>query len=149
MIIRKFDENDIERILRIEKDCFSDPWTAEMWKSEIARSDFFGIALEENGEIFAFACTTVLFEDAELLKIAVEKKRRGSGYGGKLLDELLTEAKNRGAERMFLEVRASNIPALRLYESRGFVKTRLRKKYYADGEDAVEMVAAFPTLLSF
>lgn len=143
MIVRNITENDVENIVRIENGCFPDVWTDAMWKSEIARPDFFGFILENEGEAVGFACATVLFEDAELPKIAVVPTHQGKGYGGMLLDALLQETQRRGGERMFLEVRISNVAALRLYEKRGFVKTRIREKYYADGEAAVEMCKSF------
>ena len=74
MIVRNITENDVENIVRIENGCFSDAWTDAMWKSEIARPDFFGFILENESEAVGFACATVLFEDAELPKIAVVRR---------------------------------------------------------------------------
>ncbi|MBQ8323037.1 MAG: ribosomal protein S18-alanine N-acetyltransferase [Clostridia bacterium] len=140
MTVRAWTEGDLPEIGRIEAECFKDPWCVAMWRGTFTRSDFTGFVLEENGALVGFAAATVLFEDAELLRIAVYKNERGKGHGGKLLDTLLENAKARGAEKMFLEVRESNATARGLYESRGFIATGVRKKYYADGEDAVAMV---------
>ena len=99
--------------------------------------------MEELGEIVGYACGTSLFEDSELLRIAVLPEKRKGGLGTELLLALIAEAKEKGAEKMFLEVREGNTPALKLYEKHGFTPIRVRKNYYADGENGVEMVKEF------
>ena len=138
-IIRALQVTDLERIMQIDFACFPDPWTKDMWDSELSRMDAHGLVLEQDGQIVGFALATVLFEDAELPKIAVQPTCRGLGFGKMLLCALENGAKERGAERMFLEVRAGNIPARKLYERNGYVTLRIRSKYYPDGEDALEM----------
>ena len=139
MTVRAWGEEDLPMIESIETECFQDPWCEAMWKGTFTRKDFVGVLIEENGEVLGFAGGTALFEDSELLRIAVKKSSRGKGYGGRLLDELCQAVKTRGAEKMFLEVRASNRTAQALYQSRGFTVTGTRHKYYADGEDAYLM----------
>ena len=140
MTVRAWTVEDLAKIESLENECFQDPWCLAMWKGTFSRRDFVGVLIEENGEIIGFAGGTALFENAELLRIAVCKSARGKGCGGRLLDELCKAVKARGAEKMFLEVRASNSTAQGLYQSRGFIVTGKRQKYYADGEDAVEML---------
>lgn len=137
--LRDIAEGDLPKLMALERACFEDAWTTEMMKNELVRDGFCGVLAETDGEIAGYVCGYTLFEDAELPKIAVLKDYRGRGLGGLLLDLFSEKARQRGAERIFLEVRASNEPALRLYQSRGFEKTRIRKRYYADGEDALEM----------
>ena len=78
--------------------------------------------------------------DAEILTIAVSREARGRGVGGWLLETLMREAEKCGAENIFLEVRSRSEGAIRMYESRGFVRVGLRKKYYHD-DDALIMQA--------
>lgn len=137
--IRDWAEKDLPKLMSLERACFTDAWTTEMMKNEFIRDGFCGVLAEDDGEIVGYACGYTLFEDAELPKIAVAESRRGEGLGGLLLDAFTEKAVARGAEQIFLEVRISNEPALGLYKSRGFEKTRIRKRYYADGEDALEM----------
>ena len=92
-----------------------------------------------DGEIVGYICGSVLFEDAEILRVAVVDTQRRKGIGAWLLDVFLSSVKEQGAERVFLEVRAQNTAALGLYASRGFESVRVREHYYADGENAVEM----------
>ena len=138
LVIRECQKRDLPNLVGAEQECFIDPWTETMLKSEMERKDFYGLVAEADGVFIGYGFLSVLFENADLERIALLPDYRGKGYGGKLLDELLSGAKTRGAEQMFLEVRCSNETALRLYESRGFERTRIRKGYY-NGEDAVEM----------
>lgn len=137
--VRQWSEKDLLKIAALERECFDDPWTTEMLKGEFLHAESFGAVAEEDGELVGYLCGRALFEDAELLRVAVKEARRGQGIGGRLAAALFDEAKARGARRVFLEVRASNEPALGLYRTRGFERTRLRKRYYPDGEDALEM----------
>lgn len=139
MQFREWTKEDLPTILSLERECFSDPWTENMLQGEFDRFGFYGVLAEVEGQVIGYACSAVLFESAELPKIAVLTAYRGQGIGGKLLDFLCEQVKMRGAEELFLEVRASNTPAIGLYQSRGFQQTRLRKKYYANGEDGLEM----------
>ena len=110
-----------------------------MLKEEFSRAQGVGIVAEAAGEILGYVCGSTLFEDAELMRIAVLPDYRGQGIGGDLADEFFKSVVALGARRVFLEVRATNEVALGLYRSRGFEKTRLRKRYYAGGEDGLEM----------
>lgn len=137
--IREWTEKDLLLVAAIERNCFIDPWTVEMLRAEMQKQDSYGLILEEDGKALGYACGNALFEDGEVEKVAVLAESRGKGYGKALVLGLFEIAKQRGAERIFLEVRASNAPALGLYQSVGFEKTRLRKRYYENGEDALEM----------
>lgn len=139
MELRSWTEKDLPKLALLERACFTEPWTTEMLKEEFSKEHAFGIVAEAGGEILGYTCGSVLFEDAELLRIAVLPDYRGQGIGGELAEGLFETALALGAKRVFLEVRASNEVALGLYRSRGFKKTRLRKRYYAGGEDALEM----------
>jgi ribosomal-protein-alanine N-acetyltransferase len=143
--IREWTENDVGAAALIERACFADPWTMEAIRQSLTTPHFYGVILEADGEIVGYACGSSLFEDSELMRIAVLPKCRGLGYGRLLLEKFIEGAKMRGAERMFLEVRASNEAALALYLKSGFQKNRLRKRYYPDGEDGLEMLKNFHT----
>ena len=137
--IREWTEKDLLTLTSLERNCFEDAWTLDMLRAEISKTTSFGFLLETDGKAVGYACGSALFEDGEIDKVAVLSECRGKGYGKALVAKLLEEAMERGAQRMFLEVRASNTPALGLYQSTGFEKTRLRKRYYENGEDALEM----------
>lgn len=138
--LREMTAADTERIAALEKECFAEPWTQGMLAGSVARADFCGLTLTDGNTAIGYICGLTLFEDGEIARVAVTPTMRGKGLGGKLLDAFLKTCQARGAQRVFLEVRVSNIPAVSLYQSRGFVQTRLRRRYYANGEDALEMV---------
>ncbi|MBQ5927411.1 MAG: ribosomal protein S18-alanine N-acetyltransferase [Clostridia bacterium] len=126
----------------IAKLCFAlfiDAWDYGMVMKSFRSERFIGVLVEDDGIIVGFACGTTLFEEGEVDLIAVKEEYRKKGLGKQLLSCLEQEAKNRGAERTSLEVRVSNVPALLLYLNGGYRSVKVRKKYYADGEDAVIM----------
>ena len=130
---------DILKISELEKECFSDPWTYRMFVEGFSSKLFYGVCAVEDGEIVGYACETVLFENAEVDNIAVAESCRRRGVGKKLLKKLETEAKERGARVILLEVRVSNAPAMTMYLKEGFKGIYVRPRYYPDGEDAVVM----------
>ena len=139
MTYRSWKFEDILKISELEKECFSDPWTYRMFVEGFSSKLFYGVCAVEDGEIVGYACETVLFENAEVDNIAVAESCRRRGVGKKLLKKLETEAKERGARVILLEVRVSNAPAMTMYLQEGFKGIYVRPRYYPDGEDAVVM----------
>ncbi|GAB2968767.1 ribosomal protein S18-alanine N-acetyltransferase [Nocardioides montaniterrae] len=95
--------------------------------------------LEEDGRLLGHAVVSVAGEDAELQRIAIAAGERRRGLGRRLLDGCVTEARERGAERMTLEVREDNVAAQALYLEAGFTEIARRPRYYRDGSTAVVM----------
>ena len=139
MELRAWTKEDIDQIAALESVCFSDPWTKEMLLKSFVSPIFYSVLIEEQGEIWGYACETVMFEDAEIAIVAVAPKHHKKGLGKLLMERLENIAISLGAEQTFLEVRKSNAAALALYEGFGFEKIRTRERYYADGEDAFVM----------
>ncbi|MBQ8294881.1 MAG: ribosomal protein S18-alanine N-acetyltransferase [Clostridia bacterium] len=141
MKIRGWTQEDVKTIAAIEKRCFGDPWTEEMLGAcmQYAWQQLF--LAEEDGQVLGYGCLGVLFEDAEILNIAVDTPFRGRGIGETLLRAMHKKAKALGAQRVLLEVRVSNLPAIGLYEKLGYTRYGVREHYYEDGEDAFVMQA--------
>ena len=134
-------EEDIPRILEIERDSISPPWTHGALLGEIYRDDSFFALARESADIKGFVILRRMADEGELLQIAVDKDARRRG----IADALIAAAIENGAEQdlisMFLEVRESNAAAIALYGKHGFKPVRKRKDYYGDPvEDAVVMV---------
>ena len=131
---------DAESVANIERESFPTPWSREdFWRE--ASNDFacYIVALDD-AEIIGFGGCWISFEEAQVTNIALTSTQRGRGLGKALMARLMRAAAARGAERMTLEVRPSNTPALRLYEGLGFAAIGIRKKYYQDNdEDAILM----------
>lgn len=85
-----------------------------------------------------FALGRAVAGEAELLTIAVRPDAQGRGIGTVLIAELIIEARNRAAERIFLEVAATNESAIRLYERSGFARTGRRRGYFSDGTARID-----------
>ena len=137
--LREMSGLDVAAVASIERDCFALPWPEKEIDSVFNRADFCGVIAERKGEIVGYLLGLTLFEDAEVLRIAVLERFRGQKIGGAILDRFFECVKAKGAQKTFLEVRASNLSAIGLYESRGFLQGRVREKYYENGENAIEM----------
>ncbi len=136
---RELTLSDVFAIVEAEHACFALPWQEKDVLSVCKRIDFCGVVAEVGGEIVGYLLGLTLFENAEVLRLGTLPAYRGKGVGGAVLDAFFERVKARGAERVFLEVRVSNLPAIRLYERKYFVRGRVRENYYENGESAVEM----------
>ena len=140
MNIRGWKFEDILRISELEMECFpKEPWSYRMLADSFENENFVGILCEENGEIAAYAGVTGGYDTADIDNIAVSERYRGCGMGGVLLEELVRAARERGAAKIFLEVRVSNAVAMSLYLKHGFKGVYARTRYYTDGEDCLVM----------
>lgn len=139
-MIREMKSEDIEEVLSINQECFnSDAWSRKAFEREFELKHSYKFVLEEDGKIVGYAVVWKIFEDATLMSIAIRKDRWGRGYGKRLMGFLIDYLSGK-AERFLLDVRRSNIRAIRLYQSLGFKIVSERKKYYSDGENALQMV---------
>lgn len=138
-VIRPMSETDLDVVLAIEQDSFPTPWRREHFQHEIAAPHSFPFVAECNGIIVGYVCLMSLFEEAQILDIAVAPEQRGRGIARMLMDHAIIVARENDAEVLALEVRTSNIAAITFYERRGFVRTGLRQKYYEGRDDAVLM----------
>ena len=134
--------DDLTRVREIEHQAFASPWPKDAYRAEIEENQVacYLVARDETGLLVGFAGMWVIFDEAHVTTIAVDRTRRGERIGERLLLVLIERALARGARWMTLEVRPSNTVALSLYRKFGFRDVALRKRYYSDnGEDAVVM----------
>lgn len=138
--------DDIERICKIEEECFPTPWTAEAFHNELMHNDFARyVVMTWKGEVIGYGGMWTILDEAHITNIAVISEYRGQKLGERLLRELYAQAIACGMKRMTLEVRSSNIVAQRLYEKFGFRAEGMRRGYYSDNnEDAIVMWADLP-----
>ena len=137
--VRPMTEADLECVLMIENASFPAPWKREHFVSELeARYSFPYVAVADDC-IAGYVCLMSLFEEAQILDIAVDPGQRGKGIALMLMEQAIAVAREKESELLSLEVRASNISAIKLYEKCGFVRTGQRQKYYEGREDAVLM----------
>lgn len=139
IIIRTMRESDLNAVLTIEHASFSVSWRREHFQHELGASHSFPFVAEVDGTVAGYVCLQSLFEEAQILDIAVNPHQRGQGLARTLMEHAFTIAQMHGAEFMALEVRESNFPAIILYERLGFIRTGVRQGYYEGKEDAVLM----------
>ena len=140
MEINGFSINDIDRILEIEQQCFSDPWTKNMFVTENSSKFAWFFTVWKDSEIIGYAGIRCVHDEGEITNIAVLPKHRRSGAGSMLLSKLISFAKDKNVSYISLEVRISNHSAKSLYLKNGFKEIGMRKEYYENNkEDAVIM----------
>ncbi len=151
-LLRRAGVDDLDAIMVIETATFAnDAWSSELMHAELANAHtYYLVALGDGGEGPVLVAYGGLLAprgagQADIQTIAVVEGARGHGLGRTLMNALLSEARTRGADEVFLEVRADNPAAQHLYESLGFEQIDLRKKYYQpDGVDAIIMRLRLP-----
>lgn len=144
--VRVLASADLAPMVAVEGESFpTEPWSEPMLRAQLNRADGISLGLPseaDGGQVLAaVALGWATAGVAELLRIAVSPPLRRKGSGRSLLRGFLDEALRRGAEEIWLEVRADNEAALGLYRAAGFDETGRRHRYYADGVDAVLMTA--------
>ena len=133
--------SDLAAAYAIEKRSHAFPWSEKTFASNQGEL-YLNLRLEVDGQLAAFAITQVVLDEATLFNIAVDPAYQRRGLGRALLEQLITQLEQRDVFTLWLEVRASNAPAIALYESLGFNEATVRRNYYptADGrEDAIVM----------
>ncbi|MDK9716960.1 MAG: ribosomal protein S18-alanine N-acetyltransferase [Trichlorobacter sp.] len=130
-------EADLAAVLRIEQACFPRAWTRKHFLAEIGSERGTPVVAEFDGQVAGYLCLTVLLDEAEVLDVAVDPALQGRGIGAQLMQWACVEAVRQGAIVLRLEVRATSLPAIALYERFGFVRSGLRKAYYEQGVDAL------------
>lgn len=143
MRIIKMQEEHIEDILKVENECFSDPWSEKMFKEEISGKFAHYYVAEEGGQAVAYMGMWALSGEGHITNVAVGKDHRRKGIAKALIEHFIKIAQKEELEFMTLEVRDSNAPAIALYEQFGFLKVGVRKKYYENKEDAILMTKFF------
>lgn len=146
MRIARLKAADIPDVLSTAEECRLCIWSAEAYRSEIARDDSIMLrASDLNGEFAGFAVGRVFDlggdkKSVELTNIGVRQAFRNQGFGSLLLRSFLNHCRGVGVDSVVLEVRESNANAIRFYERLGFVLTGRRKGFYSDPrEDGLTM----------
>ena len=141
MEIREIKEPDLDEIIRIEEDTFTEPWTREGFLSAMAmpRNRYLA-AVDDQGRILGYCGYYRSFEVAEITNVAVAGTDRRRGVGYRMLEKLIAMGTEDGVEAFTLEVRCSNEEAIRLYHRLGFITEGIRPRFYSlPEEDAAIM----------
>jgi ribosomal-protein-alanine N-acetyltransferase len=151
VILLPMQERDLDEVLAVEEVSFVQPWTRKMFLGELRGNVFATNLIARAGEsgygpgaaagtLLGYIMFWVVFEELHLMNLAVRPEVRRKGLGTELVGHALSVGADRGVRTALLEVRASNGPALAMYERLGFVRRGVRKGYYdRPREDAVIM----------
>ncbi|HKQ20320.1 MAG TPA: ribosomal protein S18-alanine N-acetyltransferase [Candidatus Eisenbacteria bacterium] len=136
----------LDEIVAIERATFSDPWSREMFRSELELGGgTYARTAERDGRVIGYLCAVLVADEAHLGNLAVHPAEQRSGVGQLLLDELLRTAIRHGVARLTLEVRESNDIARKFYRKNDFIDVAIRKNYYRSPvEDAIVMLRGLP-----
>jgi ribosomal-protein-alanine N-acetyltransferase len=117
----------LPEILEIERECFSDPWSEGMFADIFASPLIHGFIAENGGQVLGYIMFYNLAPEIQILNVAVRKSARNQKIGSLLLESALSPG---NINRVTLEVRESNLPAINLYKKFGFKIDGARKDYY-------------------
>lgn len=130
--IREMSLKDIEQVSCIEESIFSIPWSKTSFEDSMNSKNTLFLIAEKENEIAGYLGMYLFGEEADISNVAVSKTHRRQRIARMLLEKGLIQMKERGVKNVTLEVRETNIPAIRLYESMGFQEVGIRKDYYKE-----------------
>tara|TARA_Y100000590_G_scaffold96632_1_gene109755 strand:- start:495 stop:971 length:477 start_codon:yes stop_codon:yes gene_type:complete len=122
-------EADIEISRAIEVGSNPVPWSKKNFLDCLNR-DYYCLIQEFDNKVSGFAIQSFSLNESHLLNIGIQETFRNKGLGQELLDQMVYASESMGSKKIFLEVRVSNKPAIKLYYKSGFKKISVRKNYY-------------------
>lgn len=138
--VEPLEEGDLDEVLEIERASFTNPWSRQMfvWEMENAGVSYAYVLRTPEWRVAGFCTVWIVLDEVHINNIAVRPECRGHGAGRVLLLQVLSEGVALGAAKATLEVRRSNVSALKLYEGLGFRVHGTRRNYYTSPvEDAL------------
>ena len=138
MILETMNAAQVAQIAALEKICFSDPWSERSIASELDNKLAFWLVATEGETVAGYIGSQTVMEETDMMNVAVHPDFRRQGIAEALVSGLVEHLKAMGSHCLTLEVRASNAPAIALYEKLGFAEIGRRKNYYRNPrEDAL------------
>ena len=130
--IREMTLEDIEQVYDLEKSIFSIPWSKNSFERAVKNKNTLFIVAEEEGEILGYLGMYIFSDEADISNVAVSKQYRRQHIAKQMMDDILLKAQAAGVKHVTLEVRETNVAAIKLYENMGFVEAGIRKNYYEE-----------------
>ena len=133
---------DLDEVFALEQSVYPHPWSRGNFVDSLA-SGYNAWVLRDQRELAGYFLLMAAVDEAHLLNVSVAASRQGQGLGRYLLDKVAACARGLGAESILLEVRPTNLRALKVYQRYGFTEIGRRKAYYpahnGQREDAIVM----------
>ena len=128
----------VSQVAELEKICFSDPWSEKSIASELTNPLSLWLVAVEGEKVAGYVGSQSVMGESDMMNVAVHPDFRRQGVAEKLVLELVVALAKNDNHCLTLEVRASNVSAISLYEKLGFAQVGLRKNYYRNPkEDAL------------
>ena len=128
----------VSQVAALERVCFSDPWSENSVAGELDNPLSLWLVCVEDGTVLGYVGSQTVLGETDMMNVAVSPEARRRGIAQGLICALVEELKRGGSRCLALEVRASNLPAIRLYEKLGFFQAGRRPNYYRNPkEDAL------------
>ena len=131
-------DSHVSQVAQLEAICFSDPWSEKSVASELTNKLALWLVVVEDDRVAGYIGSQTVLDETDMMNVAVHPDFRRQGVGEALIIQLVEYLKAMGSHCLTLEVRASNAPAIHLYEKLGFCEIGRRKNYYRNPrEDAL------------
>ena len=138
MILEKMNPAHVVQIAELETICFSDPWSENSIASELDNKLAFWLVASDGDRVAGYIGSQTVMDETDMMNVAVHPDFRRQGIAEALVNALVEDLQKMGSHSLTLEVRASNVPAISLYEKLGFSEIGRRKNYYRNPrEDAL------------
>lgn len=136
--VERMKPEHVSRIVALEKECFSLPWSEKSIASELDNRLSLWLVAMDGQTLAGYIGSQTVMGEADMMNVAVESQYRRKGIAEQLVLSLIEALKEKDATQLTLEVRTSNAPAISLYEKLGFVCVGKRPNYYKNPkEDAL------------
>ena len=135
MTILEMKSEHVPQVAELEKLCFADPWSQMSIESELRNLWSYWLVAVQDDQVVGYIGSQSSIDETDVMNIAVHPQWRRQGIGESLINRLVDDLKNRGSHALMLEVRASNEPAIGLYEKLGFTQVGCRKNYYRNPKE--------------
>jgi ribosomal-protein-alanine N-acetyltransferase len=121
--------SDLDQVMEIEQQSYQFPWTEGIFRDCLA-GKYFCTLYARKEAILGYIVSQFVVDECHLLNLCVRPEERNRGIGKKMINYLLNQARRRGIQSVFLEVRVSNSAAIHLYQEQGFNEVGQRMDYY-------------------
>ena len=135
MRIEKMSDAHVAQVAALEKCCFSDPWSENSIRTELSNPLSLWLVALDGATVAGYIGSQSVEGEADMMNVAVHPDYRRQGIGRELVTGLVSALKEKGVYSLALEVRASNAPAIALYEQMGFAQVGLRPNYYRNPKE--------------
>ena len=141
--IQPMTQQDLKQIEEILTTDFDEFWTPSIFEKELNNPNSSYFVAKQKNQIVGFGGIWKAVDDIHITNLVTKKNMRNLGIAKQILDKLIQTAKQTKLASLTLEVTETNLPAIDLYETFGFQKLGIRKKYYNNQDNAIIMTLYF------